>query len=207
MLNIDPIVRVHVRIGASMASSGVFDRGAILGSSPVAGYFDTGNRYKEYASLAEMVTDGFQTTSDEYKAAAKYFGVSPAPDKVVMIFYFANPYQADQAVDYDPSETYDKDAYAKHTDDSVTKTYQCNTANTTGTWDPAKWDVLPDNELPSSALLDAVDQGAEFYGVYFLPKDGESADNIKSYIAGIAGALEGQNKGVVFYGNYALVFQ
>ena len=200
MLNIDPIVRVDVNVGSSMAASGVFDVGAILGSTAVAGYFDSGNRFKEYSSLAEMTADGFQTTSEEYKAAAKYFGVSPAPSKVVMIFYYANPVAADEATAYDSTHTYAKDDYCKHTDGSVTKTYKCNTANTTGTWDASKWDEQSDNELPSSALLDAIDKGAEFYSVYFIPKEGESAANIKTYVAGIASALDGQNKGVVFYG-------
>lgn len=201
MLNIDPIVRVDVRVGSSMATSGVFDRGAILGSNPVSGYFDTGNRYKEYNSLAEMAADGFLTTSPEYKAAAKYFGVDPAPTKVVLVYYFQNPAAADEAEEYDPSETYAKNAYAKHTESSVTKLYQCNTANTTGDWTASKWDeVTTVNENPSAAILDAIDQGAEFYSVYFIPKEGESAANIKTYIAGLASTLEGRNKGVVFYG-------
>lgn len=201
MLNIDPIVRVNVHVGASTVESGVFDVGAIIGSNPVTGYFDTSNRFKEYESLAEMVADGFLTTSDEYKAAEKYFGVSPAPEKVVMVYCFANPVECDNAEEYDTSKTYDVGDYAKHTVSDVTKTYCCKTASTTGAWDDSKWDeVTTENEVPASALLDALDKGAEFYGVYYIPKEGESASNVKTYIAGIASALESLNKGVVFYG-------
>lgn len=201
MLNIDPIVRVDVHVGSSMATSGVFDRGAILGSNPVAGVFDTGNRYKEYTSLAEMVADGFLVTSPEYKAAEKYFSVDPAPAKVVMIYYFANPAAADDAEEYSTSETYQVGDYCKHTDGGETKTYMCNTANTTGAWDASKWaEVTTVNENPSAAILDAIDQGADFYSVYLIAKEGESSANVKTFIAGIASTLEGRNKGTIFYG-------
>ena len=200
MLNIDPIVRVDVRVGTTMAASGVFDRGAILGSTPVVGHFDSDNRFVEYTSLAEMVADGFLTTSEEYKAAAKYFGVSPAPNRLVMVYYYANPWQADQAGPYNEESTYGVGDYCKHTDDNVTKTYVCNTASTTGTWDDSKWDELPENESPASALMDAIDQGAEFYAVYYIPKEGEASAKIMQFIANIASNLDGLNKGAVFYG-------
>lgn len=201
MLNIDPIVQIDVRVGTSTASVGVFDVGAILGSTPVSGYFDMSNRYKEYTSLAAMVADGFQTTSDEYKAAAKYFGVDPAPSKVVMIYYFANPAAADAAVEYDSAHTYNVGDYCKHTESTVTKLYCCKTNSTTGAWDSSKWDeVTTVNESPAEAMLDAIDRGAEFYAAYYIPKADETTSNINRYIAGIASAFDSQNRGVVFYG-------
>lgn len=203
MLNIDPIVQVDVHVGTATAVSGVFDVGAILGTTPVAGKFDTNNRYKEYESLAKMVQDGFLTTSPEYKAAEKYFGVDPAPSKVVMIYYFSNPAAADNASDYDSSETYDVGDYCLYPIGSAEnkKTYVCKTAETTGTWDSSKWDEVDTvNEHPVTAMLDALDQGAEFYAAYIVNKADESFANIKTYIFEVASAMESNNKGVIFYG-------
>jgi len=147
MLNIDPIVHIDVNVGTTLASAGVFDVGAIIGSTAVVGKFDSSNRYKAYASLAEMAADGFQTTSDEYKAAAKYFGVDPAPKSLVMIF--------------------------------------CNAASGS-------------EETPVEAIVDAINKGAEFYAVYWIPASGVSQYETK--LRAIAAAFEEMNKGVVFYG-------
>jgi len=200
MLNIDPIVKVDVHIGTTTASSGVFDVGAILGSTVVSGKFDPDNRYKEYESLAAMVTDGFLTTSEEYKAAEKYFSVTPAPAKVVMVYYFANPAAMDYAAEYDTATTYNTGDYCKHTSGSVTNTYICNADSVTGAWDDTKWDeVTPGvTETPAEAMMDAIDRGAEFYAAYYIPRTGEA--NVGTNIAGMASAMESNNKGVVFYG-------
>lgn len=55
-------------------------------------------------------------------------------------------------------------------------------------------------ETPTSALLDAVDKGCEFYGLYYSPKDGETAANIKANIVSLASTLNSINRGVIFYG-------
>ena len=153
----NPVVQVNVSIGASSTVSSVFDIGAILTSE--AGTTDaltTTKRFVTYTSLDEM-SDGvsgekpaYGTTSDTYKAAEKYFGVTPAPKRLVVIFY----------------------------------------DGTNGT--------TP--ETPTTGLADALDKGAEFYGLYFIPKPSETAANIKTYILGIVSALEAQERGVLFYG-------
>jgi hypothetical protein len=40
------------------------------------------DRVREYEELADLVADGFATTSPEYKAAAAFFAQSPRPEKV-----------------------------------------------------------------------------------------------------------------------------
>lgn len=200
MLKIDPIVKVDVNVGTTTASSGVFDVGAILGTNPVAGYFDGSHRFKEYASLAEMASDGFQTTSDEYIAASKYFGVSPAPSSVVMIYYFSNPAACDNAEEYSAEATYAVGDYCKRTVNEEVTRYICKQAiETAHAWSDADWDeVTTENEHPASAMLDAIDGGAEFYGVYYIAKPDEG--QIDTYTAELVSAVESQNRGVVFYG-------
>ncbi len=148
MLNIDPVVKINVEVGAVTVTDGVFDIGAIIGPTSVTGKLDSTHRFKAYENIAAMVTDGFATTDPEYLAAQKYFGVSPAPNRVVIIHY----------------------------------------------------DATSESDSPVIALVDAIDKGAEFYGVYYIPKASETAANIKLYIAGIASALESIQRGVVFYG-------
>lgn len=195
MLNIDPIVRVDVHVGTTTASAGVFDVGAILGSNPVAGKFDSSHRFKEYESLAAMSADGFSDSSDEYKAAEKYFGVSPAPAKVVMIYYFANP----AAEAYDSTASYAVGEYCTN----LGKLWKCITAIAEGgeTWNASHWEeVTSVDENPAAAVLDAIDQGAEFYALYYIPAASATGAAIKANIAGIASAFDSLNKGVVFYG-------
>lgn len=81
MLTLDPVVQVNVMVGAAATASNVYDVGLILGSSTTIG---TTTRVKRYKSLAEMATDGFDTSDAEYIAAAKYFGVNPAPVEVLV---------------------------------------------------------------------------------------------------------------------------
>lgn len=158
MLNMDPVVQVNVSVGAGNAIAGTFDVGAVLTSETGTGtgvVLSASHRYAEYSSLAEVlngiedVAPAFASTTETYKAAAKYFGVNPAPAKLVVIFF-------------DTAE------------------------NTT--------------ETPVTALLDAIEKGAELYGVLYIPKASETAANIKSYSAGIASALESLGRGVYFYG-------
>ncbi|MDO4838799.1 MAG: DUF3383 family protein [Clostridia bacterium] len=81
MLTLDPIVKVNLLVGSATSASNVFDVGLILGSSDTISSTD---RVKEYASLLEMTSDGFETTDEEYLAAAKYFAASPAPASVMI---------------------------------------------------------------------------------------------------------------------------
>ena len=98
MLNIDPVVKVNVNVGTSMASAGVFDVGAILTSSAGTAngtgdgaVLSTTHRFAVYDSLSEVLNGVenakplFANTTDVYSAAAKYFGVSPAPARLVVV--------------------------------------------------------------------------------------------------------------------------
>jgi len=55
-------------------------------------------------------------------------------------------------------------------------------------------------DTPVLAVADAIDKGAEFYGLYYIPKADETAANIKTYIGGIASAFDALGRGMVFYG-------
>lgn len=55
-------------------------------------------------------------------------------------------------------------------------------------------------DSPTAAMLDAIDKGAEFYAVYYIPKTSETAANIKTNIVALASALDSLNRGVLFYG-------
>ncbi len=81
LLTLDPIVKVNLMVGSATSASNVFDVGLILGSSTA---ISTTDRVKEYKSLLEMTSDGFEVDSEEYLAAAKYFAASPAPASVMV---------------------------------------------------------------------------------------------------------------------------
>ena len=89
----------------------------------------------------------YVTTDPEYIAAQKYFGVSPAPAKLIVIKY---------------------DASAEHG--------------------------------PAIALADAIDKGAEFYGLYFCPASGMDESAQKGHLVELVGALNSSDNGVLFYG-------
>ena len=191
MLTMDPVVKVNVSVELTTTVQSVFDVGAIVGPSSV---IDATTRFKSYASLAEMVDDGYTATAPEYVAAQKYFGVSPAPASVVIVHYDTDP----DAEPYDASADYAVGDYCTHD----TKIWQCNTPITGGeAWNAEHWDeVTPTTDTPAIALADAVEKGAEFYGVYYAPK--ASADNatIKTNTIGIDGWLNSRDSGVQFYG-------
>ena len=150
----NPVVLVNVSIGASSTVSSVFDIGAIL--TPEAGTgttLGTTTRFAYYASMSEIlngesgVKPAFADSTETYKAAAKYFGVTPAPRKLLIIYF-------------DPSGS----------------------------------------DYPNVALLDAINKGAEFYGVYYIPKASETAANILTYTKAIDTVLNSIERGVQFYG-------
>ena len=162
MLNMNPVVQVNVSIGASSTVSTVFDIGAILTSETGATTpLSKTTRYASYSSLQELV-DGvadvkpaFATTTETYKAAAKYFGVTPAPRSLIVIFY-------------DPG-----DSTASH--------------------------AVP-AEGRAEAIADAMEKGAEFYGMYYIPLADETDTEKKTNILSIVSVFDALERGILFYG-------
>lgn len=74
-LSVSDVVNVSVVLSPIAAATRNFGSLLILGSSPV---IDTTERLRLYSSLDGVATD-FGTTSQEYKAAALYFGQTPQP--------------------------------------------------------------------------------------------------------------------------------
>lgn len=200
MLNMTPVVQVNVSVGASSKVATVFDIGAILTPESGTGASLGTTRFAVYSDLSEMLSGvsgekpAFASTTETYKAAEKYFGVSPAPRALMVIYYASNP----EAPEYSASATYAVGDFCTHEG----KIYSCNTAIASGeAWNAAHWDEYPmTDETPVTAIADAIGKGAEFYGVYYIAKPNETAANIRTYIVGIASALEGISRGVVFYG-------
>jgi len=192
MLTMDPVVQVNVSVELTTTVQSVFDVGAIVGPSSV---LNTTTRFGTYANLAEMLTAGFTNTMPEYLAAEKYFGVSPAPASVVIIHYDTDP----DADPYDATASYEVGDYCTN----LSKLWQCNTAIASGgeTWNAEHWtEVTRTTDTPAIALMDAVEKGAEFYGVFYIPKTGETTANIKTNTVAIDGYLNSRNSGVQFYG-------
>lgn len=81
MLTIDDVVKVVLTLGAPTTNTNVFDVGLIIGSSDVISAAD---RVKTFKNMDEVLAEGFQATSDEYKAAAMYFANDPAPASVLI---------------------------------------------------------------------------------------------------------------------------
>lgn len=74
-LSVSDVVNVSVVMSPIAAATRNFGSLLILGSSPVV---DVAERLRLYTSLDGVATD-FGTTSQEYKAAALYFGQTPQP--------------------------------------------------------------------------------------------------------------------------------
>lgn len=74
-LSVSDVVNVSVVMSPIAAATRNFGSLLILGSSPVV---DVSERLRRYSSLDGVATD-FGTTSQEYKAAALYFGQTPQP--------------------------------------------------------------------------------------------------------------------------------
>ena len=191
MLTMDPVVRVNVSVELTTTVQSVFDVGAIVGPSNV---LNVTTRYAAYASLAEMLEAGFTASMPEYIAAQKYFGVSPAPASVVIIHYDTDP----EAEAYSSSATYSVGDLVTH-NGSI---YQCITAIAEAEeWTEAHWSLIPPtSDSPSIAVMDAVEKGAEFYGVFYCPKSGETSANIKANLISIDGYLNSRSFGALFYG-------
>lgn len=80
-LNLKAIVKVDVNLALKAAVRKGFNLGLIIGTSAI---IPTTERVRVYASAAAMLSDGFLSTSDEYKAALLYFGQHPEPDKLAV---------------------------------------------------------------------------------------------------------------------------
>lgn len=70
------IVDVVIEISPLALLPPIFNQALIVGSTAV---IDPLDRVKQYQTLAQMISDHFQTTDPEYIAAALYFSQSPAP--------------------------------------------------------------------------------------------------------------------------------
>ena len=81
MLTLDPIVTVNINVSSPLTSASVFDVGLILGTSTA---ISTTDRVASVSSPADLLDLGFTTSSAEYLAAMKYFGVSPAPASLLV---------------------------------------------------------------------------------------------------------------------------
>lgn len=80
-LYLDDIINVNVEVSQMSVAAKNFNLGLIIGNSQIA---KLSGKIKLYSSLNEMSEDGFTNDKSEYKAAALYFGQSPAPDYVAI---------------------------------------------------------------------------------------------------------------------------
>ena len=90
MLPLEPIVEVVVNLTANNVASGVFDVGAILAptdtnTASVAGTLATFTSLSE--AISALTTAGYVATDDVYKDVVSYFGVDPAPAKLLVYYY------------------------------------------------------------------------------------------------------------------------
>lgn len=79
-LSISRIVNVSVSLTPAGAQSQSLSNLLVLGTSAV---LDTVERFRNYATLSQVAAD-FGTTAQEYLAAAKWFGQSPQPTKLII---------------------------------------------------------------------------------------------------------------------------
>lgn len=106
MLNINPIVQVDISVGASVTIPTVYDIGAILTSEPGATTpLTKATRFVSYSSIDELENGvasekpAYASTTETYKAAAKYFGANPAPGSLIVIFADPGDPEASPAVE------------------------------------------------------------------------------------------------------------
>ena len=85
MLPLEPIVDVVVNTSSPNISPGVFDVGLIICPCSAVTGLMTYNNYEE--AIAGVTEAEFSSSSQMYKAVQKYYGVSPAPTKLLVYFY------------------------------------------------------------------------------------------------------------------------
>ncbi|KKQ88299.1 MAG: hypothetical protein UT13_C0002G0008 [Candidatus Pacebacteria bacterium GW2011_GWF2_38_9] len=78
-LNTD--VNVIINLSPLASPRNAFNLGLIIGDTAV---ISAGDRAKEFASLEEMITEGFAITDPEYLAAQLYFSQKPQPTRVLI---------------------------------------------------------------------------------------------------------------------------
>lgn len=81
-LPVKDIVQVNVAAASGAIASKDFNQGLIVGSSSVIPSSGANSRIRQYADVAAMLTDGFQTTDPEYIAASLYFQQKDTPSFV-----------------------------------------------------------------------------------------------------------------------------
>ena len=79
-LNVSNVVNITVNLSPVGASSKNFGIIAIFGDSDV---ITLSERYRRYAGIDEVAAD-FGVSAEEYKAAAAYFGQTPAPSECII---------------------------------------------------------------------------------------------------------------------------
>lgn len=73
-LSLNPVVDIKVYISPLAAPRRTFNEGLIIGTTQV---ISTHERIRQYTSVEDMLTDGFENDSPEYLAALKYFAATP----------------------------------------------------------------------------------------------------------------------------------
>jgi hypothetical protein len=74
---IQDLVDVVVSVSPQVPVNPTFNQGLILGSSGVIPTTGANSRIRQYSTLAQMVSDGFTTSSAEYLQASFYFAQQP----------------------------------------------------------------------------------------------------------------------------------
>ena len=92
MLSINTIARVVVNAVRARGAGSNFETGLIL--TPLGNYSDS-KRLMSFSSASEaaagLINAGFTTSDQVYKYALKYFGVSPAPARLLVSCYPLEP--------------------------------------------------------------------------------------------------------------------
>lgn len=76
-LPLSDIVDVVVELTGTLGTPPPYNQGLIVGTSAVIPSVGSNSRLRQYSSLAQMVTDGFQLTDPEYLAASEYASQTP----------------------------------------------------------------------------------------------------------------------------------
>lgn len=79
-LSVSRLVNVTINLAPSLAQFPNFNTLLVLGTSNV---IDVNRRMREYNTIEEVAAD-FETTSEEYKSALKWFGQQPQPNSILI---------------------------------------------------------------------------------------------------------------------------
>lgn len=82
--SLSSIVDVSVEVSSVSTITSDFDLGLIIGTTKMSTAPGTVKVYDIENYATQMVTDGYNTTSPEYKAAASYFSQTPTPSRVAI---------------------------------------------------------------------------------------------------------------------------